>query len=232
MVYEALGRLDKRGAILKTDKGRSSLYRPVPPDTLLDRIDREHHRIVKDLRSQLNPLYKSHEQELIWTIEGRSLVIAYARQMIKNANAEISVLLTDYDLEELEDEIYKGLSRGLNFNALLTGNKEIKIENISDRSRVDIASHPPIESELQDLSKMLIVITDANECLITNSNLENDLDVSIPNDHYAGTVTTNRNLVFIAKQFIWMELFTQRILSQLSTEVVDKLNPDDRQVFR
>ena len=33
MVYEALGRLHNRGAVLKSEENRATLYRPLPPDT-------------------------------------------------------------------------------------------------------------------------------------------------------------------------------------------------------
>ena len=35
MVYEALGRLKGRGAVLETPDERATLYRPLPPDVLL-----------------------------------------------------------------------------------------------------------------------------------------------------------------------------------------------------
>ncbi len=42
MVYEALGRLSVRGAVLRADDQRATLYRPLPPDILLDRYEKEH----------------------------------------------------------------------------------------------------------------------------------------------------------------------------------------------
>jgi len=36
MVYEALGRLDVRGAVLKTEEGQSHALPPMPPDALLE----------------------------------------------------------------------------------------------------------------------------------------------------------------------------------------------------
>jgi sugar-specific transcriptional regulator TrmB len=39
MVYEALGRLEARGAVLKSFDEKATLYRPVSPDMLLDRYE-------------------------------------------------------------------------------------------------------------------------------------------------------------------------------------------------
>ncbi len=56
MVYEALGRLDVRGAVLKTEEAKATLYRPMPPDALLDRLAEEHERRTETLRRELNTL--------------------------------------------------------------------------------------------------------------------------------------------------------------------------------
>ena len=45
------------------------------------------------------------------------------------------------------------------------------------------------------------------------------------------TVTRNPNLVLIARQFVWMELFTQRIYARLGQDLLDRLDPTDRQIL-
>jgi hypothetical protein len=47
----------------------------------------------------------------------------------------------------------------------------------------------------------------------------------------SGTVTNNPNLVLIASQFVWMELFTQRIYSKLGDDLLTRLEPQDRSIF-
>jgi Cd2+/Zn2+-exporting ATPase len=37
--------------------------------------------------------------------------------------------------------------------------------------------------------------------------------------------------VQIARQFVWMEFFTQRIYAQLGDDLLARLNPDDRRIF-
>jgi len=47
----------------------------------------------------------------------------------------------------------------------------------------------------------------------------------------SATVTTNLNMVLIARQFIWMELFAQRIFAQLGPDLLARLSPEDQQVL-
>lgn len=63
MVYEALGRLETRRAVLKTTEEKATLYRPVPPDVLLDRYADETEARIAALRSGLIPLYQRQDEE-------------------------------------------------------------------------------------------------------------------------------------------------------------------------
>ncbi len=47
----------------------------------------------------------------------------------------------------------------------------------------------------------------------------------------AGTITRNRNLVGVARQFIWIELFTQRVYARLGADLLVRLEADDRRIF-
>src|SRR5690349_12706316 len=66
MVYEALGRLEARGAALSTLEEKATLYRPVPPDTLLGRFETETRQRVAALRAGLAPLYNRQEEGRLW----------------------------------------------------------------------------------------------------------------------------------------------------------------------
>ena len=70
MVYEALGRLDVRGAVLKSGEGKAVLYRPLPPDVLLARHEQEQRQLVQSLSSGLRKLYTASDEDLFWSISG------------------------------------------------------------------------------------------------------------------------------------------------------------------
>ena len=84
-----------------------------------------------------------------------------------------------------------------------------------------IVRHPPLESQLHELSGTLLVVADGRETLVA-ANGDRDM---------TATVTRNRHLVVIARQFVWMEVFAQRIFSRLGNELLTRLDPGDRQIF-
>jgi sugar-specific transcriptional regulator TrmB len=212
MVYEALGRLHARGAILSTGDQRATLYRPVPPDLLLDRYAQEQERLTRSLRAGLNALFSSEEEEHIWSISGQSAVLAYATQMLQEAQAEVLLVLPDAVLERLRGEILAACERGVEVSSLLTGAGDLKTGRV--------ARHPPIESQLQELTTMFLAVADGKKCLIAS--VEGEM---------TATLATNSNLVFIARQFVWMELFTQRLYHKHGADWLELLDAKDRRVL-
>jgi sugar-specific transcriptional regulator TrmB len=212
MVYEALGRLDRRGVVLKTIEEKATLYRPLPPDTLLEEQRQEHRERMHVLARELGQLYKAKDEGHLWTLTSRVAVLGYSRQMIQSAQVELMLVLADPELEDLRDEIRQVHQRGVKVSVLLTGD--------SDLDFGQVARHPPLESELQELVGNMIVTVDQKETLIASSGLE-----------VSATVTGNPDLVFIARQFIWMELFAQRVYARIGPELMERLDEEDRKVF-
>lgn len=232
MVYEALGRLHVRGAVLKTEERRATLYRPLPPDALLDRFAEEHSALIQSLRSGLREEFNVKEGDRLWSISGRSSVIPYAKRLIQGAKDEIDLVLDDEDLNPLQPEIVNSIKRGPQINILLTGkdtlNSDVTTGDDSSAGKtfppnLELARHPPKESELHELTGMLMVVSDGETCLIARKDPGTD--------KMNGTITNNPNLVMIARQFVWMELFTQRINTRIGAELLSKLDAGDRQIL-
>ena len=212
MVYEALGRLHARGAVLKSGDKRATIYRPLPPEQLLERYDRQHRNLIDNLQVGLADIYDSQIEESLWSISGQEAIYSYASQMIQKAETEIYLVMGDSALQRLNEDILATYAAGVSVGALLTGNGELECDQVSH--------HPPAESEIQGLEHMLVVVVDGGECLIAN--LERDM---------TATVTTNKNLVLISRQFVWMELFAQRVYEGLDPAQMGALDPSDKQLL-
>ncbi len=143
MVYEALGRLDARGAVLKTEEAKATLYRPMPPDSLLDRIHDEHERRIHVLREELEVLYTTRDEGHLWTFAGEGPILSYAENMLTSARYEAMLVLTDDNLHRLHDAIVDADKRGVEIGALLTGNERLEVGQVS--------YHPPHESVPSEL---------------------------------------------------------------------------------
>lgn len=212
MVYDALSRLHVRGKVLESVEDRATLYRPVAPELLLERHEDDHRQLLSTLREGLNTLYNATDEGRIWTISGQRLTLTYAAQLLREAQSQVFLVLMDEDVDALAPEIKIACNRGITVNTLLLGERELEYGNV--------AYHPPIESKLQGITDMLMVVVDGNETLIASKHRE-----------MTATITRNANLVLIARQFVWMELFTQRIYARLENDLLERLEPQDRQIF-
>jgi Cd2+/Zn2+-exporting ATPase len=212
MVYDALTRLHGRGAVLESLEGRATLYRPLPPDLLLERHHDEHLCLMEGLRAGLRKLFNTVEEERVWSLVGSRPTHTYAGQMIAAAQKELYLVLGDEDLVALRPPLAAAVQRAVALHVLVTG-----------ASRLDfgqVAYHPPLESELHGLTGMLLIVADQAEVLIAGR------DRAAPT-----TITRNANLVAIARQFVWMEFFTGRLYTRLGPELLDRLEPQDRRIF-
>lgn len=212
MVYEALGRLEGRAAVLKTIEEKAVLYRPVPPNTLLDRYAEDSRNRISALRAGLEPLYTRHVEERLWNFSGRREALGYAADLIQSANQELMLVLTDADVGALIELLGDAHQRGVQLGVILTG--------VAPVAYGQVVRHPPHETDLHGMRETLMVVADGREMLIA-SGLE----------QATGTMTTNTNMVLIARQFIWMELFAQRIFARLGDDLLERLDPIDRQVL-
>ncbi|MBU0494215.1 MAG: TrmB family transcriptional regulator [Chloroflexi bacterium] len=212
MVYAALGRLHVRGAVLETRDERATLYRPLPPDVLLDQHEQEQRDLLGAMREGLRKLYEPRDEDRVWSISKRRSVLSYAIQMIQQAQAEVYLVLADPDLAALHEDIRAACGRGVAVSALLTGAAELDCGQV--------ARHAPLESQLQGLTDTLMVIADGREVMVARSDTE-----------MTATITRNPNLVLIARQFVWMELLAQRIHTRLGPDLLARLDPADRQIF-
>jgi Cd2+/Zn2+-exporting ATPase len=211
MIYEALSRLHARGAVMESIEDRAALYRPLPPDLLLQQLQEEHLQLIDNLRVGLQKLYNAPTVDRVWSLSGRRPILTYSSQMIRNALSEVFLVLNDDDLLALRDEISATCERGVQTNTLLIGEGELKCGRV--------VYHPPLESELHGLTGMLLLVVDGAETLIAGK------------DHDVATITRNAHLVQIARQFVWMEFFTQRIYAQLGKDLLARLDPEDRRIF-
>jgi len=213
MVYETLGRLSARGAALESVEGRVTFYSPLPPDLLMDRYEDEQRRMTENLRDGLQKLYEATDEDKVWSITGLQPTLAYASRMIAEAQQEVHLVLADDDLEVLFEEIAAAHNKGVSISTLLTGKADLNFGRV--------AYHPPLESELQELTNTLVVVSDNHQALIAS---KSEIGTTT-------TITGNHNLVLMARQFVWMELFAQRALAKMGREFIDQLDPEDRKIL-
>jgi len=126
---------------------------------------------------------------------------------------ELFLVLPDPELEALREVVVQAAARGVRVRALLTGQGSLEVGQV--------ARHPSVESELQQLTHIALVETDQVQALIADTSGE-----------VSATVTKDDNLVLIARQFVWMELLAQQLVQRLGEDLFQALDPAAQGIFR
>jgi len=159
-IYEVLGKLIARGAIVTQSFGDMVRYAPVPPDLLLDRMRHEFEDTLDDLaegfkRVTATPVAPGQT----WNIAGHDNILAQAREMIERAQSEVAVAVGDNDqLGDLMTWLQQAKARKL----ALTVVSPVPYE----ADGLTIIVHPQGEHLRHALGHGLTLVVDGREALI------------------------------------------------------------------
>ena len=113
MVYEVLNKLVARGAAVSSPAERTTLYAPVRPDELLDRLRHEFEVQLDAARHALAALSESRQMDYVWNIEGSENILAKARDMIDGAEGQVHVGMLPETLPALRDSLLRAVGRSV-----------------------------------------------------------------------------------------------------------------------
>ncbi|MBP8613603.1 MAG: TrmB family transcriptional regulator [Firmicutes bacterium] len=212
MVYEALGRLSNKGAVMSIPTGDTTRYAPIPVTTLLDTLRHKYEDALDTAQEVLSKEESQAPQEQVWNLSGYDLVISRAREMVRHSKKEILGFLDDRTLVVLFSDLKDAYDRGISTRLILIGEAEVDFGHVM--------RHPIEESELQNIARSIVLVSDNNETLIGGT---------APSDTCVWTA--NNHVVFIARQFIWQEMFTQKAVELLGKEILSMLTDEERKAI-
>jgi sugar-specific transcriptional regulator TrmB len=212
MVYEALGRLLNRGAILALPQGDTTRYAPVPVNALLDSLRHTYEDALDRALESLSKYEKPVPSEQVWNIEGREAILSCARELIRDSKDEVALSVSDETLLALLPELRTAHDRGVRIRILICGEAEIEFGQV--------VRHPQAESALQQIEDNIVVVADGAHALVGG----------VGSDDTA-VWTGNRHLVFISMQYIWQEMFTQKVSERLGKDLICELTPEERKAI-
>jgi sugar-specific transcriptional regulator TrmB len=159
-IYEVLGKLIARGAVVTQSFGDMVRYAPVPPDLLLDRMRHEFEDTLDELaqgfkHATVTPVAPGQT----WNIAGRENILAQAREMIDRAQNEIAVAVGDDDqLDDVINWLQQAKTR------------KVGVTIISPvphaASNLTVVVHPQGEHLRRALGHGLTLVIDGREALI------------------------------------------------------------------
>lgn len=111
-VYKAIESLEGKGAVM-VDEGRSRLCRPVPPEELLNHLERRFRDTRKNAEELLSRIHEPKRDDRVYTLRSRDQVLERARTMLSCARDVAIVDGFPAMLEVLRPDLEGAAARGV-----------------------------------------------------------------------------------------------------------------------
>lgn len=215
MIYEVLNKLAARGAALSSPAERTTLYAPVPPDELLDRLRHEFEAQLDAARHALAAIAAPQQMDYVWNIEGSDNILAKARDMIDNADAQVHVGMLPETLPHLHASLQRAVDR--NVEVIVNTTAPVALPN----ARIVIT--PLVLDDVGQLGTQgLMLTTDSAQALVSQR-------LDSPDARAAWTA--NPLLAFVVEQHMRTDMVIPRLFALLGDRALDALEDKDRLIF-
>ena len=215
MVYEVIGKLNARGALLTYRVDGVVKYSPTPPDEFLNNLHREHEALITSLQEDLNTLATTSDPDYVWNLEGNENILTKASEMIHKASDRLYLAITPSMFPELQEQLETAASRGVNVVIYTTTPIDLACCRV-------IVAHVSEETLEQAQGLALILVVDGTEVLIGEWLTDNNAHASW---------TSNPLMVFIAEHHLRTDLYLPQLLACLGDDALELIAEEDRDLF-
>jgi len=210
MVYEVLGKLVNRGAVLITHDGDNVLYAPVPPVELMERLQREQKELTEGLKRDLAQVSQHSDEEYVWRIEGYENILARAWKLIEGAQDNLYAQMFAEEFERLRPAFEAAAARGVKVGLATIGEVEFPAGRVVEM---------PVTEAFEEVAALgLLLVADRCEVLIGERK---------PAAQARASWTRNRHLATIVEGHVRRTLLIPAIYRRLGVDDMLTLMPGD-----
>jgi sugar-specific transcriptional regulator TrmB len=215
MIYEVLGKLAARGAVMVLPKESGTKYAPFPAGEFLDKLQNQHEKVINSLKQELPVLDATSTLEYVWNIEGHDNIMAKAREMIVHSQQRIYLSLQPEMFPGLREDLQEAAARGV--RVVVYSTEEMDMPG----GRVVTAPIPDGEhGNVQGL--WLVLVVDGEEVLMGESMTENRARASW---------TGSPLFVFVAEHHLRTDLYLPQVLALLGDKAKELIREEDWELF-
>lgn len=212
MVYEVLGKLVSRGAALTTHDGDTTLYAPVPPVELMERLQREQEALTEGLKQDLVHVSQVSDEEYVWRIEGYENILARAWKLIEGAHKDLWAQMYADEFERLRPAFEAAAARGVKIALSTIGAVQFPAGRVVEL---------PVTQAYSEVASLgLLLVADRHEVLLGERG---------PAPQVHGSWTRNRQLATIIEGHVRRAIVIPAIYRALGVDgVLGLLQGDER----
>jgi sugar-specific transcriptional regulator TrmB len=188
-IYNVIQKLEKIGAVNATSS-EPEKYVPLPPDQLLEYLERQFHDKIEKAREHLKDFESKIIPDHLWNIVGYNNLIIKIRELIQKAEESLYISTWKRELKLLKHDIENAIARGV--EVIIYSFTDLPIEGATT------FSYNLAEKDLEKFwSHKIIVIADKQELVMGEAAKE---------ENKKTVWTRNRALIDIALNHIILDI--------------------------
>lgn len=186
-VYETLGRLETRGAVL-VHRSEPVRYAAVPHAVLLGELRRRFNADLDSAASALDRLPVQQEPGLVWSLQGRASIVQVFAQTIANAQRLVFAGIWDEELDDLGPPLEAAAARGVETHVALYGKKTLRGPRTYDLAECGASARLRLSGR-----RLAVAVADDNDAVVA------EFAEQAPEQ---ATLTTNPVIALLAVEYI------------------------------
>lgn len=211
-IYETLGRLEAKGAVVSS-RSDPVLYAPVPYPDLLAQLRAATGERLAALERSLEGMTGGPTPGLTWSVTGYDNIRARLQQAVAQSRRELYLALWDQEAPALKAELQDATVRGVALQVALYGRTDLGVPHVYDLRLCG-------ESAAARLGRRLTVLVSDQERVLAAELRGTGRDTAI--------WTTNSVLALLGKEFIKGDIMGRILINELGEERYQRLRRTHR----
>lgn len=208
-VYDISRRLISKGYAVSTGTN-PELFSPLSPDELIDKIDRDHAKLTKNLEQKLKYINFTPDFDPVWNIDSWDECMTKVREIVGEAKEKIYIGIWLEDFHLVKTELRKASERGVLVFMLIYGKTDIDFGNYYFHERDHIVG-------MKNVGRTIDCSADSAVCITGDLRESGAAKV---------VWTRNYGLVFSIENYLIHDLFIHDINSHFKKEMDETFGPN------
>jgi sugar-specific transcriptional regulator TrmB len=202
-IYETLGRLRQKGAVLAYES-EPTLYAPVPHAELLARLREKTEGTLRDLERGFEGISPEFDAGLTWSVKGTENVVGLMARAVGRAKNGVFAALWDAELEELAPALREAHGRGVELQVAVYGSFELGVPNA-----YDLALCGESASERLGGRRLAVLVADRKEAVVAEF---------LGGASAEGIWTENRAMSLLAVEYVKDEIMGRALIDEVGED--------------
>lgn len=215
-IYAVLRKLEERGAAVRVETPDGTLYSPVLPEELTQRLRANFDETLETTQASLDKLTGAVEHEQVWNTQGYSVMLDHARTLLDRCKQRLLIALWPAEAQALSANLRYAESRGVAITTLCLENCP---GNGCGFCRGHVYRYPVVPRQQ---TRWLVLVPDGAELLAGEIGPDGDAQA---------VRTRQRLLVDLARWYIRHSIALAAVINDLGERFEDMLQGETRDIL-